>query len=87
MTKKIESEMVSRRSTFSFLGSAVALALAVPAMALAAAEAEAETAGMKRRQERRAGRHKRREERRTGHKTPAEAAPAAPATTPPKPAQ
>ena len=82
MSEQNELEVVSRRSTFSLLGLAVALVFAAPAALLTATEAEAETAGMKRRQARRAARHERRHARRTGHKTPAEAAPAAPPAKP-----
>ena len=64
MTETIKTE-ISRRGAFSLLGLGVALALAAPTAMLVASDAEAETAGMERRQERRAGRHQRREARRT----------------------
>lgn len=57
---------ISRRTAFSLLGLAAALGTLAPALMLSASEAEAQTAGMERRQERRAGRHERREARRTG---------------------
>lgn len=66
MIEKIKSEMLSRRKAFSLLGLAVALGMAVPAAVLTVSDAEAQTAGMERRQQRRAGRHERRQERRTG---------------------
>jgi len=61
------NDIVSRRQTFSLLGLATAaLALAVPATVLTVAEeAEAQTAGMVRRQDRRANRQDRRQDRRT----------------------
>jgi hypothetical protein len=64
------SDMVSRRKAFSLLGFATAaLALAVPTAVLTVIpeeEAEAQTAGMVRRQDRRANRQDRRQTRRTG---------------------
>jgi type II secretory pathway pseudopilin PulG len=60
-----EKSEISRRGAFSLLGLGVALALAAPTAMLVASDAEAETAGMERRQERRAGRRERREARRT----------------------
>jgi hypothetical protein len=66
MSEKIISEAISRRTAFSLLGLAAALGFTVPATVLTASDAEAQTAGMTRRQERRAGRRERREERRTG---------------------
>jgi hypothetical protein len=65
MTKKLKSELISRRTAFSLLGVTAAFALAVPAV-LTASDAEAQTSGMERRHERRTGRHERRDERRTG---------------------
>ena len=61
--EKITSEVISRRRAPPLLGMA-ALALAVPTTVLTVLDAEAQTAGMERRQERRAGRHERRQERR-----------------------
>ena len=55
----------SRRGFFSFLGLGFALGLAAPTAMLVASDAEAETAGMDRRQDRRAGRHERRADRRS----------------------
>ena len=66
MSEKITSEMISRRRAFSLVGIAAALGVAVPTTVLMVSDAEAQTAGMERRQERRAGRHERRQERRTG---------------------
>jgi hypothetical protein len=68
MTKKIKSELISRRTAFSLLGVTAAFALAVPATVLTASDAEAQTSGMERRHERRTGRHERRHERRGGGK-------------------
>jgi hypothetical protein len=60
------THVVSRRGTFSLLGLATAaLALAVPTAVLIPEEAEAQTAGMVRRQARRANRQERRQVRRT----------------------
>ena len=63
------NDIVSRRQTFSLLGLATAaLALAVPTTVLTVIpeeEAEAQTAGMVRRQARRANRQERRQVRRT----------------------
>jgi hypothetical protein len=63
------NEIVSRRQTFSLLGLATAaLALAVPTTVLTVIpeeDAEAQTAGMVRRQARRANRQQRRQVRRT----------------------
>ena len=63
------NQIVSRRQTFSFLGLATAaLALTVPTAVLTVIpeeEAEAQTAGMVRRQARRANRQERRQVRRT----------------------
>ena len=66
MTKKLKSELISRRTAFSLLGVTAAFALAVPATVLTVSDAEAQTSGMERRHERRTGRHERRDERRTG---------------------
>jgi len=66
MTEIIKSEAISRRRAFSLLGKAAAFAVVSSATALTVSDAEAQTAGMLRRQERRAGRHERRDERRTG---------------------
>ena len=66
MSEIIKSEAISRRKAFSLFGKVAAFAVAASTTALAVSEAEAQTAGMTRRQERRAGRHERREERRTG---------------------
>jgi hypothetical protein len=66
MSEKINSEMISRRRAFSLVGLAAALGVAVPTTVLMISDAEAQTAGMERRQERRAGRH----ERRTGTSSP-----------------
>ncbi len=66
MSEKITSEMISRRGAFSLLGIAAALGLAVPATMLPVSDAEAQTAGMERREDRRAGRQERREDRRVG---------------------
>jgi hypothetical protein len=66
MSDKIKSEMMSRRRVFSLLGLAAALGFAVPTTVLTVSDAEAQTAGMERRQDRRAGRTERRQERRTG---------------------
>jgi hypothetical protein len=81
MSEELKSEMISRRRAFSLLGLAVVLGFAVPTTVLTASDAEAQTAGMVRRQERRAGRrerrherraarHERRQERRTGGTAP-----------------
>ena len=64
MTHKA-TEMISRRGAFSLVGLAVALGLVATTAALVT-DAEAETAGTKRREGRRTGRHERREGRRTG---------------------
>jgi len=66
MSEKINSQMVSRRTTCSLLGLAVALGLAAPTLVLTVADAEAQTAGMERRQDRRTDRTERRQERRMG---------------------
>ena len=66
MIEKINSEKISRRTAFSLLGLAIGLGVAVPTTMLAVAEdAEAQTAGMVRRQARRANRQERRQVRRT----------------------
>ena len=69
MSAIIKSEMISRRSALSLMGLAAAFGLAAAPTVLTVSDAEAQTAGMERRQERRAGRHERREERRTGTTT------------------
>jgi hypothetical protein len=69
MSAIINSEMISRRKALSLMGLASAFGLAGASTLLTGSDAEAQTAGMERRQERRAGRHERREERRTGTTT------------------
>ena len=65
MSKKIKSEIISRRGTFSLVWKAAAATLAVPAvLALAAQEAEAQTQGQQRRDTRQGGRQDRRDQRR-----------------------
>jgi hypothetical protein len=65
MSEKINSEMISRRGTFSLVWKAAAASLAVPAvLALAAQEAEAQTQGQQRRDTRQGGRQDRRDQRR-----------------------
>ena len=74
MSDEIKSEMMSRRRAVSLLGLFTAraasiaglgaLGVAVPTTVLTVSDAEAQTAGMTRRQERRAGRRERRETRR-----------------------
>ena len=66
MSAIIKSETISRRKALSLMGLAAAFGLAAAPTVLTVSDAEAQTAGMERRQERRAGRHERREERRTG---------------------
>jgi Ni/Co efflux regulator RcnB len=66
MSEIIKSEAISRRMAFSLFGKVAAFAVAASTTALTVSDAEAQTAGMERRQERRAGRHERRDERRTG---------------------
>jgi hypothetical protein len=66
MSEIIKSEAISRRRAFSLFGKAAAFAVAASTAALTVSDAEAQTAGMTRRQERRAGRHERRGERRAG---------------------
>jgi hypothetical protein len=58
--------MISRRKALSLVGLAAAFGLAAAPTVLTVSDAESQTAGMERRQERRAGRHERREERRAG---------------------
>jgi len=65
MSAIINSEIISRRKALSLMGLASAFGLAGASTLLTGSDAEAQTAGMERRQERRAGRHERREERRT----------------------
>jgi hypothetical protein len=62
----IKSETISRRKALSLMGLAAVFGLAAAPTVLTVSDAEAQTAGMERRQERRAGRHERREERRAG---------------------
>ena len=69
MSAIINSEIISRRKALSLMGLASAFGLAGASALLTVSDAEAQTAGMERRQERRAGRHERREERRTGTTT------------------
>ena len=64
MSEKITSQMMSRRGAFSLLGLGAALGLTVPTV-LTMSEAEAQTAGMERREDRRAGSQKNRQDRRT----------------------
>jgi hypothetical protein len=66
MSAIIKSEMISRRKALSLMGLAAAFGLAATPTVLTISDAGAQTAGMERRQERRAGRHERREERRAG---------------------
>ena len=66
MTEKIESELLSRRRALFLLGLTAGLSLAVPVTLSTLSDAEAQTAGMERREDRRAGRHDRREDRRAG---------------------
>jgi hypothetical protein len=65
MSGKIASEKISRREAFSFFGVAAALGLAGPATVLPVSDAKAQTAGMERREDRRANRQDRRQDRRT----------------------
>jgi hypothetical protein len=65
MSEKIQSEIVSRRGTFSLVLKAAAASFAVPAvLVLAAQEAEAQTQGQQRRDTRQGGRQDRRDQRR-----------------------
>ncbi len=69
MSAIIKSEMISRRKALSLMGLAAAFGLAAAPTVLTVSDAEAQTAaaptaGMERRQERRAARHERRQERR-----------------------
>ena len=68
MSEQTKSEKVSRRKAFSLLGlGTAALALVATSTVLTIPEeAEAQTAGMERRQARRADRTERRQARRTG---------------------
>jgi len=66
MSAITKSEMISRRKALSLVGLAAAFGLAAAPTVLTVSDAEAQTAGMERRQARRAGRHERREERRVG---------------------
>jgi hypothetical protein len=80
MSAIIKSETISRRKALSLMGLAAAFGLAAAPTVLTVSDAEAQTAaaptaaapaataptaGMERRQQRRAGRHERRQERRT----------------------
>src|SRR6476646_2306035 len=65
MSAIIKSEMISRRKALSLMGLAAAFGLAAAPTVLTVSDAEAQTAGMARRQERRAARHERRQVRRT----------------------
>jgi hypothetical protein len=65
MSEMIKSEAISRRKVLSLLGLAAAFNLAASSTVLTVSEAEAQTAGMVRRQDRRAGRTERRQVRRT----------------------
>ena len=80
MSAIIKSETISRRKALSLMGLAAAFGLAAAPTVLTVSDAEAQTAaaptatapaataptaGMERRQQRRAGRHERREVRRT----------------------
>ena len=84
MSAIIKSEMISRRKALSLVGLAAAFGLAAAPTVLTVSDAEAQTAaaptaaapaataptaGMERRQQRRAARHERRQERRTGTDT------------------
>ena len=66
MSEKINSEMISRRGTFSLVWKAAAVSLAVPAVVVLATseEAEAQTQGQQRRDTRQGGRQDRRDQRR-----------------------
>jgi|SwirhirootsSR2_FD_contig_41_6252036_length_433_multi_2_in_0_out_0_1 hypothetical protein len=63
MSKQFETEMISRRRMFSFLGLAAGASIAVPLISISAAEAQ--TSGMKRRDDRRDNRQDRRTDRQT----------------------
>ena len=72
MTEKRETEMLSRRKAFSFLGLAALSLAAAPTLLMTSEDAEAQTTaaptpqtGPERRQERRGQRQQRRQERRT----------------------
>ena len=69
MSAIIKSETISRRKALSLMGLAAAFGLAATPTVLTVSDAEAQTAaaptaGVERRQERRAARHERRHERR-----------------------
>jgi hypothetical protein len=66
MSEITKSQAISRRRLLSLFGTIAAFGVAASTTALGVSDAEAQTAGMERRQERRAGRHERREERRVG---------------------
>ena len=77
MTEGIQSGLISRRTVFSLMGAALAL----PATIVAVPEAEAQTAGMERREDRRANRQDRREDRRANRQDRRDARRGVPATT------
>jgi membrane protein involved in colicin uptake len=64
MTDKTDAHIISRRSVIRILGIGAAIGVAMPAVVLTGSEADAQTAGMVRRQSRRANRRDRREDRR-----------------------
>ena len=79
MTAKTQSGLISRRTVFSLMGAALGVAL--PATILAVPEAEAQTAGMERREDRRANRQDRREDRQANRQDRRDARRGVPATT------
>ena len=67
MTEKTQHELLSRRKTFSVLGTTAAFGLVLPiTLSTLSDVVAAQTAGMERRQDRREGRHERRDDRREG---------------------
>ncbi len=66
MNAIIESEMISCRNALSHMALAAAFGLGAAPTVLGVSDAEAQTVGMKRRKDRREGRHQRRDDRRTG---------------------
>jgi hypothetical protein len=70
MREKVGSDTISRRSALSFVGLIAALGLAILPPVLTASDAEAQTAGMKRRQARRAHRREKRHARRAHRRHP-----------------
>jgi hypothetical protein len=66
MNEKINSEMISRRGTFSLVWKAAAASLAIPAIVVLASseDAEAQTNTKQRRDTRQGGRQDRRDQRR-----------------------